>query len=105
MHEVGHVLGVGRANDTAIEIPVAGFGVVPKGMEVYSGDIDGDGFEPDQTPEYLDVGPVDRNMDAEWNIMMRGTAPDTQSFSETTAEQPVLALSIEELSTISFIDV
>ena len=106
MHEVGHVLGIGWADDTAIKIPVAGVGVIPKGMEVYSGDVGGDGFEPDQTPEYINTsGDV---LDPEWSIMMEGTADDTRGFSETAdqhADQPVLAISIEELSTASFEDV
>ncbi|WP_254766184.1 hypothetical protein [Salinilacihabitans rarus] len=92
MHEAGHVLGVGWADDTAIE--VAGIGVVPKGMEVYSGDINGNNFEPDETPEYAN-GPNPR-----WSIMRAGTANDLG-----TGPTPRLAFSLEELSTIDFEDV
>lgn len=76
---------------------------IPKGMEVYSGDVDGEGFEPDPTPEYIDTG--DEEPEPDWSIMMFSTAEDTRDFSEPTeeyADQPVLAISIEELSTISF---
>ena len=120
MHEVGHVLGVGWADDTAIgideEVTIeieTEYGdiehtatieheEIPKGMEVYSGDIDGDGFKPDATPEYVDRG--DGVPNPRWSIMMRGTTNDTRDFPGMTADadQPVLAISIEELSTISF---
>lgn len=89
MHELGHTLGIGWADDTAIEI--AGYEVVPKGMEVYSGDIDGDGFESDDTPEEMS------GMDLEWSIMAIGAANDHREGAP-----PQLAYSLEELSTIDF---
>ena len=116
MHEVGHVLGIGWADDTEIagieheeEVPGVDetvrieYDAIPKGMEVYSGDTEGGSFEPDRTPEYIDTG--DETLEPEWSIMMEGTAADTREFSDTAdrhADQPVLAISIEELSTISF---
>ena len=105
MPEVGHVLGLGWADDTEIKLELPGDSVelVPKGMEVYSGDVDGEYFEPDQTPEYIIT--ADGELEAEWSIMMRGQAEDTQEFSEMTAEQSVLAISIEEISTVSFDDI
>jgi hypothetical protein len=96
MHETGHALGVGWADDTAISIPLVGDGLIPKGFEVYSGDIDGDAFEPDETPERA----VGRN--PKWSIMMSGTA---NNLAATASPQPRLAYSIEELSTIDFEDV
>ena len=102
MHEVGHVLGLGWA-EIELKFPGDGVEVVPKGMEVYSGDVDGKYFEPDQTPEYIDIGQPD--LSPRWSVMMRGPAPDTRDFSDTAskyAEHPVLAISMEELSTISF---
>ena len=96
MHELGHALGVGWVDDTAISIPLVGDGLIPKGYEVYSGDIDGDAFEPDETPERA-VGPS-----PEWSIMRSGTA---DNLAATASPQPRLAYSIEELSTIDFEDV
>ncbi|PSP47031.1 hypothetical protein BRC69_01820, partial [Halobacteriales archaeon QH_6_66_25] len=96
MHETGHALGVGWADDTAISIPLVGDGLIPKGFEVYSGDVDGDAFEPDETPERA-VGPS-----PEWSIMRSGTA---DNLAATASPQPRLAYSIEELSTIDFEDV
>ena len=94
MHETGHALGVGWADDTAISIPLVGDGLIPKGYEVYSNDEDdedGDGFESDETIEDL-PGLIDR-----WNIMGLGDAEDVG-----TGPMPLLEYSIEELSTIEF---
>ena len=91
MHELGHALGVGWADDTAISIPLVGDGLIPKGYEVYSNDEDGDGFESDETIEDL-PGLIDR-----WSIMGLGDAEDVG-----TGPMPLLAYSIEELSTIEF---
>jgi hypothetical protein len=91
MHETGHALGVGWADDTAISIPLVGDGLIPKGYEVYSNDEDGDGFESDETIEDL-PGLIDR-----WSIMGLGDAEDVG-----TGPMPLLAYSIEELSTIEF---
>lgn len=60
-------------------------------MEVYSGDVDGDGFEPDETPEEVG-GPG-----LEWSIMAIATADDYGAGSI-----PRFAYSIEEASTIDF---
>ena len=110
------VLGISRADDTEIaaieyeeEVPDVNetvrieYEAIPKGIEVYSGDVEGDHFDPDRTPEYIDTDEVE--LEAEWSIMKRGTANDTRAFTDTPAkhaDQPVLAISIEELSTISF---
>ena len=94
MHELGHALGVGWADDTAISIPLVGDGLIPKGYEVYSNDEDdedGDGFEPDETIERIPGLALD------WSIMGLGSAEDTGA-----GPRPVLAYSIEELSTIDF---
>ena len=97
MHETGHALGVGWADNTPITSPGLDE-LIPKGFEVYSGDVDveGDAFEPDETPERA-VGPS-----PEWSIMMPGTA---DNLAATASPQPRLAYSIEELSTIDFEDV
>jgi hypothetical protein len=90
MHETGHALGVGWADDT----PITFLGLdefIPKGFEVYSNDEDGDGFESDETIEDL-PGLIDR-----WSIMGLGDAEDVG-----TGPMPLLAYSIEELSTIEF---
>lgn len=83
-------------------IPYAGI-TCEKCFEVYSGNTD-----PavtggvDKTPEF-----VEKNIrnDAEWSIMMAGTADDTRDFTPTVAKYPVFAFSIEELSTIDFEDI
>lgn len=93
MHEIGHVLGAGWADDTPI--PVFGF-VVENGYEVYSGDVDGDIFEPDETPERVNIN---GRSEYEWSIMTRGTAID---FGDSSSNTPMLTYSIEELSTIDF---
>lgn len=87
MHELGHALGAGWADDTAI--PWFGF-ACPKCFEMYSGDIEGRVFEPDETPERV-------NGDIEWSIMRAGDANDYASDLP-----PRLAYSIEELSTMDF---
>ena len=94
MHETGHALGVGWADDTAISIPLVGDGLIPKGYEVYSNDEDdedGDGFESDETIERIP------GLELDWSIMGLGSAEDTGA-----GLRPVLAYSIEELSTIDF---
>ena len=96
MHETGHALGVGWADDTALPIPLVGDGLIPKGYEVYSGDIDGDAFEPDETPEELIIS---GRTEPEWSVMMSGTAVE---FGSSTASLPRFAYSLEELSTIDF---
>lgn len=59
-------------------------------MEVYSGDIHGDNFEPDETPE--EVGG-----NIEWSVMREGPA-----INYGIGPTPTLAYSIEELSTVDF---
>ena len=98
MHEVGHALGAGWADDTPIEIPGTGLGVVPKGMEVYSGDIVDPRFEADVTPEFIEIGPDE---EPEWSVMSRDIM-DARGFSGTNAAYPVFVFSIEELSTVDF---
>jgi hypothetical protein len=85
---------VGWADDTPITFPGLDE-FIPKGFEVYSGDVEGDAFEPDETPEQV-------RGEIEWSIMVSGDADD---FSVIGGPQPRLAYSIEELSTIDFEDV
>lgn len=61
-----------------------------KCVEIYSNDVDGDGFDPDETFE--DVG-----VEREWSIMGRDTARDFGS-----GKTPRLTFSIEEAGTIDF---
>jgi hypothetical protein len=88
MHELGHALGIGWADDTAP--PWIGAVTAEQGMEVYSGDINGDHFDEDTTPEYLPIGP-------RWSIMRAGPAYNWGSSSDLR-----LAYSLEELSTSDF---
>lgn len=90
MHELGHALGAGWADD--MPIPWIGF-ACSKCFEVYSGDVDGDFFEPDETPEEL-------NGDVQWSIMWARTAN-----SYASGKIPSLTYSIEELSTVDFEDI
>jgi hypothetical protein len=91
MHELGHALGVGWADDTALPIPLVGNEIAAKGFEVYSNDEDGVGFGSDETIERIPGLALD------WSIMGLGSAEDTGA-----GPRPVLAYSIEELSTIDF---
>ena len=85
-HEVGHLLGTGRADDGQQYV------ILPK--EVYSGD-----RESDRTPErvILELDPV-----REWSVMISG-------WNSGLNDQPMggryIAISIEELSTLEFDDV
>jgi hypothetical protein len=64
-----------------------------RGLEAYSGDVNGKYIGKDETPE------ENQNGNVEWSIMKRGTAVD---YSSTTNPVPRFAFSIEELITIDF---
>jgi len=94
MHEIGHALSIGWADDA----PLPGIGSVhgEHAYEVYSGN-DGSSIAGgvDETPEYLAVdGPVARDHQS---IMARGYAVNPRG-AET--ETPRLVFSIQELSTV-----
>lgn len=75
------------------DIAVRGIGV-QRGLEVYSGDVNGQFLGEDTTPERLT-----QNGDPEWSIMMRGTADDQSGEQNPTSR---FAFSIEELLTVDF---
>ena len=69
-----------------------------KCYEVYSGNTDPDitgGVDP--TPEPIFIS---GDEDIAWSIMARGTADDTRAFTTTSADYPIVAFTIEELSTV-----
>ena len=127
MHEVGHALGLGWANNAHLKVALKDAPVdaestpadlavrfstdwnsvddLPEhGYELYSGNEDPDHMGgADPTPEYIDAERPE--LYPRWSIMARGSADDTRHFTDTTATQPVVAFSIEELSTTSFDDI
>lgn len=94
MHELGHALSIGWADDA----PVPGIGEfrAEHAYEVYSGNDDPSlTGGVDETPEYLAIdGSVPRDHDT---IMARGYARNARGVS---TETPRLVFSIEELSTV-----
>jgi len=96
MHELGHALSIGWADDRPI--PILGSGVGEQAFEVYSGNtnptITG-GI--DATPERVIVNPP--TTDRGWSVMSRGTA---DQLPTTGTISPRLGFSIEEVSTVDF---
>lgn len=91
MHELGHALSVGWADDTAI--PTIGSLIGEKAFEVYSGNsLARLAGGEDRTPETV-------SFTQEWSIMMAGTADD---FGESEPKTPILVFSIEEAGTMDF---
>ena len=86
-HEVGHLIGTGRADDGQQYV------IVPK--EVYSGDPESD----DPTIELVSLG---TGVEREWSVMSNG-------WNDELYAQPMggryIAFSIEELSTLEFEDI
>jgi len=81
VHETGHLLGAGRADDGS----VTDANVLP--VEVYSG------TDEDATPEELRNG----GLDAEWSVMSEGW---TNGIAQSAIADDHVPYSIEELSTI-----
>jgi hypothetical protein len=116
MHELGHALSIGWRDDTKppfeekipSDAPPAVRKVAselaeeaPKSYEVYSGNRNepslAGGLDP--TPETIRIN---NNEYGKWSIMMAGTARNSEKFTNTTADFPMLLFSIEELSTTDF---
>ena len=125
MHEIGHALGVGWADDAHLkmaledaedELPVdpdstplnlairfssdwdSADDLPEHGYEVYSGEESDFLGGEDPTPE---VVLINDEKDDQWTIMARGTAEDLRD-TNTPGESPIMAFSIEELSTVNF---
>jgi hypothetical protein len=84
-HEVGHLLGTGRADDGQQYV------IVPK--EVYSGDRDSD-----RTPERVIL---ESDLAREWSVMSSGW---NSELNDQAVGDRYIAGSIEELSTLEFDD-
>lgn len=94
MHELGHALSIGWADDAPI--PYIGSLSGDQAYEVYSGNDNSDiTGGVDETPESGVVNGPPASDD--WSIMARGPADDAGGV---TAETPRLIFSIEELSTV-----
>lgn len=98
MHEVGHVLGIGWADDAPLPIPVAG-NVVNRGLEVSSGNGDPDRTGGvDLTNETIRINSIPQQ---QWSIMST-ISRDTRKFASANSSFPIVVFSIEELSTVDF---
>jgi hypothetical protein len=94
MHEIGHALSVGWADDKPI--PTLPDQIGPKAFEVYSGIETDDAGGIDESPEPIESG------EQEWSIMMSGRAT---RFDGGQSPHPILVLSLEEIATIDLEDV
>jgi hypothetical protein len=92
MHELGHALSIGWADDAPI--PIASVISGEQAYEVYSGSDNSNlAGGVDETPENVAINgpPI-----ADWSVMARGTGEDAGIGTET----PRLVFSIEEVSTV-----
>jgi hypothetical protein len=85
LHELGHALGIGYADDDPISLGGVG---VQRGLEVYSGDTNGQYLGPDKTPEYLAINGRQR---AEWSVMRRGSAVDMRRIQRNYRDMPLVS--------------
>lgn len=100
MHELGHALSIGWRDDTEPPHDLAGV-AAPNAYEVYSGNQKRPNLTGGLDPTLENVS-INGDKVAGWTIMKRGYAPNSKTFTRTSADFPVLLLSIEELSTADF---
>lgn len=95
IHELGHALSIGYADDAPIQ--QLGVDIVANGFEVYSGSTDPDlTGGVDSTPERVEIsGSIERR----WSVMGPGSGDDLASQSSVVSNQPVFLFIIEELTT------
>ncbi|ERJ06257.1 hypothetical protein HLRTI_001736 [Halorhabdus tiamatea SARL4B] len=102
MHELGHAVSIGWADDAPI--PTIGGLVGEHAYEVYSGNLGhpewAGGIDP--TPENVSLpNPTPTPTYPWWSVMKRGEAFDSGRIGHPD-QFPLLHFSIEELSTVDF---